>query len=112
MAQDISIPTTTDYLLIQLCRRADVLGTEIDRIIEVDPNEDHADEQTAPLHEELATIQVAIVNMPARTFAGAVAKAWHVRWCRAGDLTTEMDGPGTDFALCMSIVRDLLSIDA
>jgi hypothetical protein len=112
MAQAVCIPTTTDHLLLALCQRADVLGKEIDHINATESDEDCADEQTYPLHEELGTIQVAIVSMRARTFAGAVAKASHVHWCRTGDLTTEMDGPGTDFALCMSIVRDLLAIEA
>ena len=31
---------------------------------------------------------------------------------RPGDLSTEMDGPGMDFELCMSIVRNLLAIEA
>jgi hypothetical protein len=39
-------------------------------------------------------------------------KAQRVAWCRAGDLTTTMDGPGMDFELCMSIVRNLLAIEA
>jgi hypothetical protein len=112
MAQAISIPTTTDHLLIEMCRRADVLGKEIDRITTNESEESYADNQTCPLHAELATIQATIVNMPAQTFAGVIAKARHVRWCRAGDLSTEMDDPGMDFELCMCIVRDLLAIEA
>lgn len=112
MADPSSTTTATDHLLIELCRRADVLGKEIDHITTTESDEDRADDQTGPLHEELASIQVVIINMPARTFAGAVAKASHVRWCRAGDLTTEMDDPGMDFELSMSIVRDLLAIEA
>jgi hypothetical protein len=96
----------------KLCRRADVLGNEIDHITATESDEDRADEQTGPLREELGTIQTAIVNMPARSTAGVIAKEHCVAWCRAGDLSTEMDGPGMDFALCMSIVRNLLAIEA
>ena len=114
MAQAACIPTTSgpDHLLIELCRRADTLGKEIDHINAAEPDEDRAEHQTGPLYEELGTIQRAIVDLRAHTLAGAVAKAHHVRWCRAGDLTTEMDGPGMDFELSMSIVRDLLAIEA
>jgi hypothetical protein len=87
-------------------------GETIDTINATELDEDRADEQTGPLYEELGTIQRAIVDLRAQSFAGSVAKAWHVHWCRAGDLTTEMDGPGTDFELCLSIVRDLLAIEA
>jgi hypothetical protein len=104
VADPSSATTATDHLLIELCRRADTLGKEIDRITTNESEKSYADDQTCPLHAELATIQVAIVNMPAQTFAGAVAKASHVRWCWAGDLTN-MDDP-----LCMSIVRDLLEM--
>jgi hypothetical protein len=112
VADPSSTTTASDHLLLALCQRADVLGKEIDTINATESDEDRADEQTGPLYEELGTIQRAIVGMPARTLTGAAAKAWHVRWCRAGDLTTEMDDPGMDFELCMSIVRDLLAIEA
>jgi hypothetical protein len=111
-AESHSTPTAPDYLLIEMCQRADVLGKAIDGINSVEPDEDRADEQTCPLHEKLATIQVAIVNMPARSTAGVIAKAHCVAWCRAGDLSTEMDGPGMDFEMMMSMVRDLLAIEA
>ena len=62
MADPSSTTTAFDHLLIELCRRADTLGKEIDTI-NAEPDEDRADEQTAPLHEELATIQTAIVNI-------------------------------------------------
>ena len=90
----------------------DALGETIDTINATELDEDRADDQTRPLHEELGTIQTAIVNMPARSTAGVIAKARRVAWCQAGDLTTTMDGPGMDFALCMSIVRNLLAIEA
>jgi hypothetical protein len=107
VADPSSTTTATDHLVIELCRRADTLGKEIDRITTNESEESYADDQTAPLYEELGTIQRAIIDLPARTLAGAAAKASHVRWCRAGDLSGEMGDP-----LCMSIVRDLLAIEA
>jgi hypothetical protein len=112
MANPCSITTAPDHLLLALCQRADVLGKEIDRITTNEAEESYADEQTAPLHEELGTIQRAIVDLGAHTLAGCIAKARRVAWCRAGDLSTEMDGPGMDFAMMMSMVRDLLAIEA
>jgi hypothetical protein len=53
----------SDHLLIALCQRADFLGKAIDGINSAEPDEDRADDQTAPLYEELGTIQTAIVNM-------------------------------------------------
>jgi hypothetical protein len=111
-AQETTQTDAPDHLLIELCRRADFLGEKIDTIVTTEEDEEREDEQTAPLHEELGPIQRAIVAIPALTLAGAVAKASHVRWCRAGDLTTEMDGGGMDFEIMMSMVRDLLAIEA
>jgi len=109
MAQAVCIPTTTesDDLLLALCQRADVLGKAIDRINAAEPDEARAEEQTAPLYEELGTIQTAIVGLRAHTLAGVIAKAKRVVWCRAGDMSGEMDDP-----LTMSIVRDLLKTEA
>jgi hypothetical protein len=99
--------TTSDHLLLALCQRADLLGKAIDGINSFELDEDRADEQAGPLYEELGTIQLAIVNMRAHT----LDKAHSVAWCRVGDLSTEMDDPGMDFEMMMSMVRDLLSIE-
>jgi len=90
-----------DHLLIELCRRADVIGTAIDSIVTNETEESYADEQTGPLYEELGAIHAAIIGLRAQTLAGIIAKAWHVRWCWAGDLSGMDD---------LGIVRDLLAM--
>jgi hypothetical protein len=95
MANPCSITTAPDHLLLALCQRADVLGKEIDRITTNEAEESYADEQTAPLHEELGTIQRAIVDLGAHTrlpaasprrggWRGVAPAASQPRWTAVG----------------------------
>jgi hypothetical protein len=95
-----------DRDLLELCARAAELEAAIDdryaRSGDEDPEVDKLDEQLKLLHN-------AIIEMPARTLRGIMAKARRAFWCRGG--VEHLTGDTLEERFDSAVIADLMAMD-